>query len=219
MRGGISAVAGRLLVAIAVTVLWLVPAPASAVPTTQTIRGEYLRIESVADWDAATTLAPGEVVLWDLAISAVPPEPSTVRVGIQASGGAPLRLTIRSCTTAWEENACPGDARDLRSDWEIPRDGSPSPLLSMASDETTHIRLEVQMAEPSELATQVTVSATVAQETVTVNPHPGASTGDLASTGAPIETQIVLAVCAAGVLFLGATLVVRSRRREEEDLS
>lgn len=213
--------AAILGMALSAAVAWFAfaPGPAAAAPTTQVIRGEFLRIESVADWDAAASLMPGDAVQWDLAVSAVPPEPSTVHVGIHASGDAPLHLTIRSCATVWDGDACPGGARELRTEWAIPLDASSSPLLSVASDHTVHLRLDVRMPEPSVHATRVTVSASVSQETVSVSPHAGGIAGGLASTGPSMGMQAALAGGAAVILAAGAVLLLRSRRRDEEETS
>ena len=69
-------------------------APAWASPTTEIIQGRILRLVSVADWEAAGSLLPGQQVRWDVAVSAVAPDPGIVTIALSATGEAPLLLDV-----------------------------------------------------------------------------------------------------------------------------
>ena len=49
----------------------VVAGPASAAPSTQVVQGEVLRLVSIADWDAASSLLPGQPVQWDVTVPLV----------------------------------------------------------------------------------------------------------------------------------------------------
>src|SRR5690349_25128393 len=106
----------RLLAAIAASTIAGIGAlgvggPAVAAPTTAVVQGQVLRLVSVADWDAAASLRPGEPVQWDVTVSADAPDPGTVSIGISARGDADLLVDAHVCMRAWEGSECPGGAR------------------------------------------------------------------------------------------------------------
>lgn len=200
-----------LLTALAVAGALLAPAPAWAAPTTQVIQGEVLRLVSVADWDAASSLLPGEPVRWDVAVSADAPDPGTVRIAVSASGDAPLVVDVSLCLSAWTASGCPGGETALRSAWSIPRDGVEIPLTEIADTQVAHLRLAIAL-DPADSggSTEVRVHAQGAGESAVVGPD-----GGLATTGL---SPVVPGVLAGGVVLalIGAALVLRRRRPTED---
>lgn len=198
----------RALAAVLLAVLAVaMPAAAWAVPTTQVIQGSVLRLVSVADWEAAGRLLPGQPVEWDITVSADAPDPGVVRIGISATGDAPLLLDISMCPLAWTDAGCPAGATELRTDWSIPRDGGEVPLAEIADTETAHLRLAIFLDPAGGTgSTDVRVRAQGAGETVVVG-----SDGTLATTGLPPGMPWVGGVGA--VLVMSATLVLLRRRR------
>ncbi|MCK2037655.1 hypothetical protein KZC51_16120 [Microbacterium sp. SSW1-49] len=189
-----------------------VPTAAWASPTTQVIQGDVLRLVSVADWDAASRLRPGEPVQWDVTISADAPDPGTVRIAVSARGDAPLTLDASLCLREWEADVCPGGATELRTAWSIPRDGAEFALAEMADTEVAHLRLAITLdADDEGGATDVRVHAQGAGESAVVGPG-----GGLATTGLP---PIVSVAFGGGALLVatGAALVLDHRRRPVRD--
>ncbi|CAH0155921.1 hypothetical protein SRABI76_00911 [Microbacterium oxydans] len=186
----------------------LVAAPAGAAPTTQVIQGDVLRLVSVADWDAASSLRPGAPVQWDVAISADAPDPGLVSIGVSASGSAPLLVDVSLCARAWEATGCPGGATALRTAWSIPRDGAEVELTRIADDQTAHVRLAITL-DPDDVggSTEVRVHARGAGESAVVGPG-----GGLATTGLPATTPSMFG---GGIVLaaVGALLVLGRRRR------
>ncbi|MFJ4999754.1 LAETG motif-containing sortase-dependent surface protein [Microbacterium sp. NPDC088619] len=186
----------------------LAAGPAWAAPSTQVVQGEVLRLVSVADWDVASSLRPGQPVQWDVTVSAEAPDPGTVAVGISASGGAQLVIDVLRCAQEWDGGGCPSGSTTLESGWSIPRDGIEVPLVEMADTEVAHLRLIIALAGESSGSTQVRVHARGAGESAAIGP----GDGDLATTGmtplTPWITGGALALVAAG-----AALSTTLRRR------
>ncbi|GAT73871.1 hypothetical protein [Microbacterium hydrocarbonoxydans] len=182
--------------------------PATAAPTTEVVQGEVLRLVSVADWDAASSLLPGQPVRWDIAVSADAPDPGVIGIGISASGGAPLVLDAWLCMQAWEGGDCPSGATVLRSGWEVPRDGAEVPLAQISDTEVAHLRLSVALAAEEDGRTEVRVHATGAGESAVVGPG-----GGLAATGMP--SPALPWVLGGGSLIAGILLLLLRSRREE----
>lgn len=190
--------------------------PAWAAPTTQVVQGDVIRLVSVADWEAASSLLPGEPVRWDVAVSARAPDPGTVSLAVSARGDAPLTLDVALCMTAWQESGCPGGATQLRSAWSIPRDGAEIAIAEFPDTEVAHLRLAIRLAPTAAPtaadgeATDIRVHARGAGESVIVGPE-----GALATTGLPPVAPWMLG--AGGLLaVVGAMLVLSRRRRHDE---
>ncbi|CAH0149807.1 hypothetical protein [Microbacterium foliorum] len=203
-RSGVRAAA--IASAVAAGMALIAPTAAWAVPSTQIVQGEVLTLVSVADWDAASSLRPGQPVRWDVTVSADAPEPGTVRVGVSATGDADLVVDAALCTQAWTAGGCPGGETVVRAAWSIPRDGSEVSLVEMSDDDAAHLRLSIALADAqlgSTLAdaqlgsTEVRVHAQGAGESATVGPG-----GGLATTGpspvAPWAVGGALLLLAAG---------------------
>lgn len=202
------ALAALLLASLAVAM----PSAAWAAPTTQVIQGSVLRLVSVADWEAASALLPGQPVRWDVEVSADAPDPGNVRISASASGDARLLLDVSMCLQPWTSSGCPGGATELRTRWSIPRDGVGVPLTEIADTETAHLRLAIFL-DPADGSgsTDIRVLAQGAGETVIVG-----SDGGLATTGPPPGAP--WGIGAGAVLTLwGAALVIRRRRRAASD--
>lgn len=192
-------------------------ATAWAAPTTEIVQGEYLRIVSVADWQAAGSLAPGEVLQWDVTISAEAPEPGTVSIGVSASGGAALVVDAAACLQMWSGDECPGGASELRAAWDLPRDDAVSKLTDIADTDVAHLRLRISLASgtvASDGLTTVRVHASGAQETIVADP--GAS-ARLPDTGVSTALPALLAV-ALLMLILGAVLTFAAHLRRRKDV-
>lgn len=204
----------RALMAAGLVALALLPAqPAWAAPTTQVVQGRVLRLVSVADWDAAGSLLPGEPVQWDVAVSADAPDPGVVTIGVSATGSADLVVDARLCMQEWTASGCPGGATVLRSGWRIPRDGSEFELTRMADTETAHVRFSMALAAGGgDGRTDVRVHASGAGESAVVGPE-----GGLATTG---MSPVVFWVAGGGAVLLvlgGALVVVRRHSRSDGD--
>ena len=196
---GASAVIALALIATA--------APAWAAPTTEVIQGQVLRLVSVADWDAAGTLLPGQPVQWDVAVSADAPDPGVVTIGVSATGDAPLLLDASLCEEDWQAGGCPGGEVVLRTGWNIPRDGGEVKLAEMTDTDVAHLRLSIAVsrgAAPG--STNVRVHASGEGETVVVGPD-----GGLAITG--MSSPVPWILTGGAVLASGAAVLVLARRR------
>lgn len=186
-----------------------VATPAWAAPTTQVVQGEVLRLVSVADWQAAASLQPGERVRWDVEVSAQAPDPGTVRVGVSATGDAVVTLDAALCMRPWAADTCPSGITVLRAGWEIPRDGTEIELAEFADTEIGHLRLEVALAE-ARGSTDLRVHAWGSGEAVDAGPG-----GGLATTGmAPVTPWVI---GGTAVLTLGVLLLVVAARRSRPD--
>lgn len=210
MRRGIGgAIVGGVLGALALV------APASAAEDTEVVQGEYVRLVSVADWDRAAGMAPGESMRWDLEISADAPEPGTLAVAMSAAGETPLVIDAALCFEEWRGETCPGGAEDLRTDWAVPRDGDLVVLDEVNAADVVHVRLDIVLADAGPAAsTEVRVHAIGAgEEIMTGPPEP------LVPTGMPSSVPWVL--IGGSVLLTGAAalLTVRSRRRASRSAS
>ncbi|MBO9627059.1 MAG: hypothetical protein J7484_11880 [Microbacterium sp.] len=199
------------VVACFVAVLALVgtAAPAWAAPSTEVIQGQVLRLVSVADWDAASSLSTGTPVRWDVTVSAHAPDPGTVTLGLSADGDAALRVDVALCRDAWQQDVCPGGARTLRAGWEIPLDGAEVALTQMADTDVAYVRMSVAL-EPGvhEGSTSIRFHATGESESAVVG-----TGGGLAITGmSPVVPWILGG--GAVLVVLGLLLAfVRGRRR------
>lgn len=185
-------------------------APAWAAPSTQVVQGEVLRLVSIADWDAASSLLPGQPVRWDVTVSAEAPDPGTVAVGISATGDAALLVDAALCAQPWGESGCAGGATPLKTDWALPRDGTESPLLDMSDEDIAHLRLTVTLGDGGG-STQMRVHARGAGESAVIGPE-----GGLATTGG---TGVPAGVLAAGLglVAVGTALSASRRRRRRSD--
>ena len=203
MNRRVACVAGACAVVCAALVA---VSPAWAAPSTEVVQGQVLRLVSVADWDAASSLLPGQPVQWDVTVSAEAPDPGTVAVGVSASGGAALVMDVLRCAQEWDESGCRGGATTLESGWSIPRDGLEVPLVEMADTEVAHLRLVIALDGADDGSTQVRVHARGAGESATIGPD-----GGLATTGgAPFAPW---AICGALALVAGGAALSATRRR------
>lgn len=207
-----------LLAPVIVVAALLTAPPAWAAPTTEVIQGSVLRIVSVADWTAASSLMPGESVRWDVAVSADAPDPGRVTLSVSASGDAPLVVDAELCMRGWQADGCPGGAMALRSSWAIPLDGSPVVLAEIATTEVARLRLRIALgvaAGEASGATDVRVRASGVGDSVVVGPGgplPATGGGVLPATGGGVVPWVV--GVAAGLVIAGAgVLVPRPRRR------
>jgi len=194
-------------VACGVLAAFVLSTPAYAAPDTEVVQGEYVRLVSVADWDLAAEMLPGETMQWDLEISADAPEPGTLTIAVSATGETPLVVDAALCLDAWQGDACPSGAEDLRTAWEVPRDGEPVTLDEVDASEIAHLRLQVGVAADSAAhTTEMRVHAIGAGEEVGAGPR-------LSPTGGWSASPWLFA--GGGMLLVGtaALLIVRAGRR------
>lgn len=185
--------------------------PAWAATSTQVVQGQVLRLVSIADWDAAGSLLPGEPVQWDVAISAHAPDPGTVTIGLSATGDAVLVVDAALCMQEWTASGCPGGATALRSNWSIPRDGTEIVLAQMADTETAHLRFAIALDADAEGGrTDVRVHASGVGESAVIGPG-----GGLATTG--MSPAVHGAFGGAAVLVVAGALLIVLRRRRLRD--
>lgn len=196
--------------AVLVLVMLGAAAPAWAAPTTEVIQGRILRLVSVADWDAAGALLPGQRVQWDVAVSARAPDPGTVVIALSAVGEAPLVVDVSMCLREWRGSGCPGGAVALRSAWEVPRDGAEVRLAEVADTEVANVRLTVGLADGVDAgSTSLRLHARGDGESVAVGPD-----GGLATTGASPHVPWILA---GGAVLVVSGLMLVARRRGRAD--
>lgn len=190
-------------------------APASAAPVSEVIEGEHLRIVSTVDPETMQNMVPGDVVVWDVSVSADASEPGQVDLSLIGDGMLGLIVQVRQCDSEWTTTGCPiGEATLLASE-TAPLDGSVQPLTDFDADNTAYLRLDVSlldgtMPDPGD-TTQLRVLAEGYGEEVDVGP-PGEN-GDLPRTGMGIVGVLLLAIGAIVVGIAAAKLF--SRRREE----
>lgn len=193
------------------TAALLLATPAWAAPSTEVVQGQVLRLVSVADWEAASSLLPGQRVQWDVTVSAEAADPGLVAVGVSADGAADLAVEVLRCESEWDESGCSDGATAVKSAWVIRRDGVEVPLLEMADTDVAHLRLVVTLAGDDNGSTQMHVHARGAGESAVIGPD-----GGLATTGmAPLAPWVV----GTGVVLVGtgaALSVVRRRRAHAE---
>ncbi len=193
-----------------------VPASAGAAPTTETVQGRYLRIDSTADWRIAAAMGPGDEVRWDLAVSADAPSPGSVRLGVSATGAIGLDVDVRLCGQAWQGETCPTGARTLRTGWPVPLDGRTAELDAMPADAVAHLRIDVRVPATDEDlrgSTEIRVHADGFGDSIETGP--GAS-AVLSATGGSMPVALVVV---GGVLVGGAVvllLAVRWRKGGED---
>ncbi|MFB8187830.1 hypothetical protein ACFC14_00810 [Microbacterium sp. NPDC055988] len=181
-------------------------APAWAAPTTEVIQGRILRLVSVADWDAAGSLLPGQQVRWDVTVSAEAPDPGIVTIALSATGDAPLVLDVSICLREWQGSVCPGGPATVRSAWQIPRDGGEMQLGEVADTDVAHVRLSIGLGEGAGAgSTTIRLHASGVGEDVAVGPG-----GGLAATGPSPLPPWALAGGAA-LVVVGVLLVARRR--------
>ena len=189
-------------------------APAWAAPTTEVIQGRILRLVSVADWDAAGSLLPGDEVRWDVAVSAEAPDPGIITIALSATGDAPLVLDVSICLREWQGSGCPGGAVAVRSGWQIPRDGGEVQLGEIADTDVAHVRLSIGLDEEEAAgSTTLRLHASGVGEDVTVGPG-----GGLAATGPSSLPPWALAGGAA-LVVVGLLLGARRRRDGAVDVA
>lgn len=180
--------------------------PAWAAPSTEVVQGEVLRLVSTADWDAASSLLPGQPVQWDVTVSAQAPDPGIVAVGVSASGDAPLVVDALGCAQEWDATGCVAGEITLRSDWVLPRDGTEVELLEIADTETAHLRLVIALTGDDVGTTHVRVHAQGAGESAVIGPD-----GGLATTGL---SPLVPWAAGVGAVLLAGGLVFAARHRD-----
>jgi len=201
----------RLLLTCVVAVVALAgaAAPAWAASSTEVIQGQVLRLVSVADWDAASSLSPGRPVRWNVTVSADAPDPGQVVLGVSAEGSAPLLVDVEMCLREWQQDACPGGAEVLRSAWEVPLDGVRSDLARIADTDVAYVRLSVMLPDGVHSgSTSIRFHASGASESVAVGPD-----GVLAATGSASAPWMLLVGAAPAVLGLALILWRGARGR------
>lgn len=199
--------ASSTLAALASALLLIGSIPAAgADPATEVVQGRYVRIVSSADWTAASTMGPGVSVRWDLEVSAAPPSPGTVRIGISAIGDAPVTADVRLCPVAWQGENCAEGSHVLRSGWGVPRDGRTVELDAISSDDVAHVRLDVRLASGGDTgATQIRVHADGLGDRIQTGPG-----AQLPATGGTVPFS---AIVGGGILLCVAALLLLVGRR------
>ncbi|ALX65556.1 hypothetical protein [Microbacterium sp. XT11] len=188
-----------------------IAAPAWAAPTTQVVHGRVIRLVSVADWDAASSLSSGRAVRWDVTVSADAPDPGRIVLGVSATGDARLEVDVALCAQEWEDDGCPRGEKALRTAWEVPRDGLQTELTSMADTDVAYVRMSVALAAGEHSgSTSIRFHARGEGDSASVGPR-----GGLATTGMSPVVPWILAGGAILVVAGAALAVGRARGRRE----
>ena len=189
--------------------------PASAAPVSEVIEGEHLRIVSAVDPETMQNMVPGDVVVWDVSVSADAPEPGQIDVSLTGSGELGLLVEVRQCDAEWTVSGCANDETVLFAAEAAPRDGTVRPLTDFNADDIAYLRLDVRLLEGTAPdqgdTTQLRVVAEGYGEEVDVGPPD--DNGDLPRTGMGIAGVLLLAIGAVVIGVAAAKLF--SRRREE----
>jgi signal peptidase len=189
------------------------------------VEGPYLTLTSIGDSDAMESLTPGRPVLWQVGVHAHSPTVSQVRIGISATGSlaesSGLEIQIRSCTTRWLSNACPGVetlwlAPQFLSTAILPADSTGVHLLgTMVSTEQRWLLIQVTM--PAELEPGATAEISIHSSGNGDDIETGQITsGSLAATGTSLWPSVGLAVFP---IVFGLVLTTIVRRRSKESAS
>ncbi|AAT89877.1 conserved hypothetical protein [Leifsonia xyli subsp. xyli str. CTCB07] len=193
------------------------PAPgaraAEPAPTT-TISGRYLTLTSAADPARLAALRPGAPVRWTVGVSAHPPTPATIRLGLTATGAlAPtLAVSVIACDARWTGAVCPGTSQTLLSGVTVsalPLD-APGAIGGMPSAARRWLAVQVTLASgvAAEGSTQLTVWAWGAGDSASTTTRPSA----LPETGSRVPALPLLLAC--GAVAGGAALAGAARVRK-----
>ncbi|MFT4213606.1 MAG: LPXTG cell wall anchor domain-containing protein [Microbacterium sp.] len=189
-------------------------APAAAAPVTETVQGRYLRLVSVADWEAAAQMGVGSTVRWDLTVSVAAPTPGRVEITMSADGTMPLELDVLSCGQAWVGETCPGGAEVLREAWLLPLGDGRQSLASMTDTAVMHLRIEAtRVAGDADTYTDLRVYAAGVGDEVAVGP----SGAELPATGMSPVLPVVLGCLVVVLIGGGLLLLRRERQRSRRD--
>jgi signal peptidase len=126
-RGRRSVASGGAGVSLAILVALasvLAPAPSAHAETAETvISGKYLTLTSVADPIAFASLRPANPVRWTVGVSAHPPDPAAIHLGLSAAGRLAhtdgLHVAIITCTKRWSGSTCPGRTTKMLADQAV----------------------------------------------------------------------------------------------------
>ncbi|MEO7015327.1 MAG: signal peptidase I [Leifsonia sp.] len=197
-----------------------VPLPARAATTETVVSSRYLTLTSIADADAFAALTPGSSVRWIVGVSANPPDPATIHLGLSGSGtlAGPggLRISVVACTTRWTGGSCPGKSIPLLAEQPVAyalTGAAPDGVRefgTMPSAEQRWIAVDVTLPSgwrPGSSA-DLRIHAWGAGDQVQTAGPPAS----LAATGTQFPTLAV--TLAAGAVIAGVTTagVVRRRR-------
>lgn len=150
-------------------------------PQVEVIAGQHLQLTSSYLPQASRTLAPGEVVPWEVAVETDAPGPGELRLGLSSTGDVPLRVRVESCGVPWAdpgltaEAVCPDGAVVLREAEDVPRDGSVESLGAVDATDPQWLRVLVALSdgassEPSSGLTSLRVHAEAFGDDLTVTP-------------------------------------------------
>lgn len=204
---------------IAVAALVAGPAPgAHAATVVTTTSSRYLTLTSVVGPERFAALRPGDPVRWTVGVTAHPPTPATIRLGLTATGAlvSSLVVSVIACPTPWAGVTCPGVPETLLRDTPAATLPASPPLAIGSMPSTAQRWLAVDLVIPpgstSRGSAEVAVWAWGSGDSVSASTRPSelADTG----TGAP-ELPLVLAggAVAAGTSVAAVAAVARSRRR------
>ncbi|GAA4781637.1 hypothetical protein [Microbacterium gilvum] len=187
----------------AVLLLGAAAVPASAAESTEVYQGSVIRVVSVADWERAGRLAPGEAVDWTLDISASPPDPGTLEVGVRGGGELPVSLDAETCSRPWQGASCTGERTTLLEGWRPAGDGT-TWIEEVDADRSVHLRLVVSRDDDAVEGQEAEVAVHVrgASEEIIVGEQPP----PLAPTGGgphPLLPAIVAGVLGAAIAATG----------------
>lgn len=185
---------------------------AVAAPQEHVVRGQFLTLTSIGDAARMRAMSPGDVVTWQVGIEADTPEPGTIDVSLSGDGDpTQLRLTVRSCSLRSTASDCP-NGEILLDDVPLPIDDTVRPLLTLDSDQSRWLSLDVHLPEdatPAASSVDLTVHAAGAGDDVSTGSQPGSSPavvgeGALATTGSQARAFVLLA---SALLVVGVLLV------------
>ncbi|UOQ87599.1 hypothetical protein MUN74_09720 [Agromyces endophyticus] len=206
-----------LLVAASVGAAVLAPAsPARAAVEETVVQGEVLRLVSIGDPQAMTSLSPGGTAVWEVGVTADAPTPGTISVTLSGTGSSALGLVgdVAWCAEPWDATGCPAPTT-VADALALPVDGEQVPLLTMSSDDERWLRFAVRMtpgAEPPTGLATLVVRATGSGDDASIGP-PGAEVPEgLGGTGVPAGPGLVVAAVLAIVGAILTAIARRSRR-------
>lgn len=189
-------------IAIASLALVLLAAvPAQAAPTREVITGDVLRLVSVQDPEAMSSMSPGESVSWDVQVGAREPE-GVIALELAADHQATgFRVSVHECTAEGED--C---ARELLAPAEIGPEGTE--VGGQRAGETLWYRISVQLTGDEPARTVLTFTARGHGDEVSTDGE-----AELPGTGMSPWLPVGLAAGALAVGILLARLAAVRRKK------
>lgn len=201
--------------AVLVAALACAASPAHAAPVSEVAQGDHVRIVSTIDREAIAAMRPGDVVRWDLEISADAPEPGTLEIAVRGAGALGLTVDARACASPWRGDDCRTGAEHVLADWRpLAAPGREELVQVVDAARPTFLRLGIaaqgDAAPGASTELRVVVDGFGEQVSAGAGDVPR-SRGPLAVTGGGAPAAALVAIGVA-LCLAGAAALARRRR-------